>query len=139
MNELEIQSNIARSMSDDYGGFGVKLNNKFVAGIPDLLLSCVATGPFFLEIKMIEGPNGIINLTPLQAHKIAVMQHAGCLVGVAAIEGGKGKYIIYVTYSPKYRCTGLPVFHKEIGKPWPLMEIHHALLKMREEARWGSI
>ena len=120
MDELQIQSLIVKSARADFNGCAHKTNNRFIGGIPDLFIATPATGPFFLEVKIL----GRFSVTELQKRMILDMQRCGVLVGVVVVDGSKGVYDILTTSSPNIvpAQMGAPL-RKHIGRPWPIFDI----------------
>lgn len=71
--ELALQTNIIKSVRSD-GGYGRKMSNRFLIGIPDLLIALPPFAPILAEVKDL-GPvvanfNRQLAVTPKQAHEM---------------------------------------------------------------------
>ena len=128
--ELEIQSRLVKAIKDA-GGFGYKLNNKFLAGPPDLYLTHKDTGPVFIEVKKNFQGQKNVQTTPLQRVTMQNMKKAGTRCGVAVIIplpnlfGGYDIYITSNTESLRIDDSWL-MLHKKKGGDWPILEMMRA-------------
>ena len=110
MKELDIQRQIVKSCKKQ-GGYGLKMDNRFVAGIPDLLLSLPICGPALIEIK-VKGNYP----TPLQKKTLADMREAGIAAGLATIkQESPGRFVIVMSNGH--------VLLKPRGEEWPVKEM----------------
>lgn len=98
MNEVKIQRHIL-DLNEERGGYGWKLSNAFVSGVPDLLLFVPGFVPCVAEVKYI----GIkerdfdvqVGLTPLQNQRLLWVEEQGDFGLVLIAVKWKGKdYVI---------------------------------------------
>jgi hypothetical protein len=92
MKETECQQLVIDAVEDEgIGGRGLKFNNRFVIGIPDLLIKLPAVQPVILEAKLftfsqktLENGHLIqdIGATKLQKDQLRDWGYAGMLTGV---------------------------------------------------------
>jgi hypothetical protein len=122
--ELDMQEKLVEAVKKIEGGYGFKLSNKFLAGIPDLFLSTPSVGPVLLEVKMVDGPEELVLLTPLQRHVIIKLKAAGTAAGIVAIrpEEEFRRYTAYVTtdHDVVRINSNMSKFIKVVGEPWPI-------------------
>jgi len=102
-SELKYQKQLV-DVAKSNGGYGLKMNNRFVGGIPDLLLKVKEWHfTYFIEIKHEDFkrvPNTVkLKLTPLQRIEIKKMQDAGMFAGWAVFITQNGKDPIVVSGS----------------------------------------
>jgi hypothetical protein len=93
------------------GGYGIKMNNRFLAGVPDLLLKLPQWAcTYYVEVKHEDfkcvPTNLRIKLTELQRLEIKKMQAAGMQAGWAVFVTEKGKGPIVVS-SSDYECRSI--------------------------------
>lgn len=103
-DEIIYQRYIVKSVNQN-GGYAVKLSNKVMSGIPDLLLKCkVWTQPQIWEVKRVEcswlsvmgeaDPRPIrIGTTPLQDKTLRDMNSAGVHAAILVILPGPGRCV----------------------------------------------
>ena len=130
-SELDFQEDLVEAVKKVKDGYGFKMSNKFLAGIPDLFLTTPSVGPVMLEVKVIDGPEQLVLLTPLQRHSIIRLKAAGMAAGVCAIrrEDEYRKYTAYVTTDHEV-CrvnSEMTKFTKVIGSPWPIEAMMEAV------------
>jgi len=133
--ELDMQEKLVDAVKKVEGGYGFKLSNKFLAGIPDLFLSTPSVGPVLLEVKMVEGPEQLVLLTPLQRHVIIRLKAAGTAAGIIVIrpEEEFRRYTAYVTTDHDVVRVNkdMAKFVKVVGEPWP---IEYMMMVVRQHA-----
>lgn len=130
MNELEIQSHLIRQIKID-GGWGCKMNNKFLAGIPDLLLAHPLIGTGFAEVKIVKS-GGLVLLTPLQKETLKRMRGAKMHVGVIAVEQKEDTFYCHVTENLELTKVNLDwtLFFKHRGGLWPSYVVLEELVRL---------
>ena len=92
MNELGYQRLILKAVTE-VGGCGWKLSNKFLVGIPDLVMSMPWFGTSFWEVKMAQMPKKIPGMvkwkcTKLQLDTLQKLNAAGARGGFIVIAKG---------------------------------------------------
>lgn len=98
MNELAYQRLIIKSVIE-YGGAGWKQNNRFLVGVPDLLLQVLGWGTSICEVKKTTYPYDLscqvkFTLSQLQLNTLRSWSEAGGIGGVIVIATrGKDAYI----------------------------------------------
>ena len=118
MNELRTQAVLAAACKDQ-GGYGIKLQNKFLAGIPDLFLALPGVGMAFVEVKLRGG-----QLAKIQQVTIERMQGAGVPAGWCVVQhvGGGAASIWAGTSASGVNIAGTPLL-KVRGGEWPIADI----------------
>src|SRR5580692_714296 len=85
MNELDAQRLVVQA-AKSVGGYGFKLSNKFLIGIPDLLVQLPRQSTGLWEVKINDKPRVVeevsLKLTPLQDKVLADFSAAGGFCGV---------------------------------------------------------
>lgn len=85
MNELEAQRLVIKSVRVN-GGYAFKLSNRFLVGIPDLLIQMPGRGTSLWEVKIRDYPKKEsafhIQVTPPQLKRLRDFYHAGGRGGV---------------------------------------------------------
>ena len=100
--EIIYQRYIVQSVNQS-GGYAVKLSNKMLAGIPDLLIKCLEwTQPQIWEVKKADLPwvvkqwpprAFLIGVTELQQKTLRDMRKAGVQVAILMILPGPGRSV----------------------------------------------
>lgn len=101
-NELRLQSLVVRAVNS-HGGFAFKLSNRFLVGVPDLLIHLPNTGTGIWEVKSCEmgklREQFTLKVTPLQDKFLRVMSKAGGTCGVISfIEIGRDVFMAAYQY-----------------------------------------
>lgn len=118
MNELRTQAVIAAACKD-LGGYGIKLQNRHLAGIPDLFLAHPEAGLAFVEVKLKGG-----RPTVLQEETIKRMQAAGVPAGFMCVQHVTGGVAdIWTARAWDDVNTMGPPIRKLRGGVWPVIEI----------------
>lgn len=128
---------------DEMGGYGLKMSNAFLAGVPDMLLKLPAWGqPQIWEakketyqwIKVGGLPQPIlINTTPLQKKTLRDMRKSGIQVAVIVILPGPGRSVtLALTRDIDQRQIQREEFNRchyvrSLGEPWG-----QAILRLNE-------
>lgn len=84
MTELEAQRLVVKA-AKSVGGTGWKLSNRFLIGVPDLLICVPGQSTGIWEVKMNDKPKGeeiTLKLTPLQEKTLSDLDNAGGYCGV---------------------------------------------------------
>lgn len=133
LSELQIQAEIVKSCNKI--GYGQKMSNKNLAGVPDLFLAINHFGNAFVEIKLLTMNSDLVLLTKLQSETIKKMQRAGIWAGVAAIRDlDRGNFEVYTTTNCDEATHLGPHFSmsfKNRGKEWPILAL---IYSMRQDA-----
>lgn len=97
MNELGLQKLVIDAVRRDQG-FGFKLSNKFLIGIPDLFLHLPVFGTGLWEVKLNDKPKVAesvkLNVTPLQEKVLTDYEKAGGCAGVISFIRTPANYYI---------------------------------------------
>lgn len=98
MNEVKVQRHILE-LNKANGGFGWKLSNAFISGVPDLLLFVPGFCPVVAEVKYIGAKERDfdvqVGLTPLQNERLIRVERIGPFAIVLIAVKWKGKdYVI---------------------------------------------
>ena len=121
MNELKIQTELVLNCRR-LGGYGMKMQNKHIAGVPDLLLSLPHTGAVIVEVKVKGGA-----LTPLQKLTIQSMRNGGIKTGWAIVEYiGNGNAVVWAGNDVDNFGIKGNSMAKERGGNWPIEYIINA-------------
>lgn len=124
--ELHVQSGIIAT-ANQRGGYGLKMSNRFQAGVPDLLLSMPKFGSAIVETKLLKPGQRTADLTPLQRLTLTKMRLSGIKCGWAAIRiDGPGQATIYMSVNPEAKTVnevGVFEIRKAKGEPWPVERI----------------
>lgn len=93
MKELEFQTLVRKAVEYE-GGYGLKMSNRFLVGVPDLLLHLPGLPTMVMEAKFDRVTSTIkryaLVLTPRQALTLRQMAGAGMLAGaVSLLQAGK--------------------------------------------------
>lgn len=87
MDELGFQNLIIKAVRRE-GGFGHKMSNRFLVGVPDLLLKLKTVSSGLWEVKMVDRPKHkktvMLNVSPLQAKWLSQFHAVGGPCGVIA-------------------------------------------------------
>jgi hypothetical protein len=110
MNEFDVQNDICAAVVAD-GGVALKLNGKFLKGIPDLYINLTGFVPLLTEVKMLRGKkklsfSGLVGLSPWQ-YKIhsgidKANSRTSCTVALATIDNEDRLYLIPATTKIMY-------------------------------------
>ena len=134
--ELLLQRNLIKA-TETLGGYGLKLSNRFLIGIPDLLLHVPGYSTSLIECKFTTIPKLAktpvkVALTPLQRDTIRQMQKAGMKAGwclfVADREGPNPNFhyvlasTVLVDSVTQDNLVSDALVRKR-GTPWPVKEI----------------
>lgn len=125
VGELEYQSVLVDSVKKE-GGYGFKMNHKFLSGIPDLFLSHPKQGSVLIEVKVLEPGQRTVLVSPIQAETIRRLRLAGTRCGVAAIRAGTpGVATIYMTddHTKNILDDSFVILEKKYGELWPILEM----------------
>lgn len=143
MIELDIHTRMVDA-ARDAGGYALKMNNRFVKGVPDLMIKMPTLPVVFIEVKFMDKEplqGWTINdgLTELQRREIHKIQNAGGYAGLAYVVRGAAGVFKIVT-----RCDvskKLPIsfsstrplgdqfpdgdewYLRVAGKAWPIYQI----------------
>jgi hypothetical protein len=102
-NELQHQSNIIKAVIAS-GGWGFKLSNAFLSGIPDLLLLHKGRVAF-VEVKLVTTCAQVVKTSPVQVLVLNKVKAVGCMAAllvVVAGERGKPKYFAaFESFKPR--------------------------------------
>lgn len=113
-------------------GFGFKLDNKYMSGVPDLLLCHPNYGPVFIETKVIKPNTDIILITPLQSETLKKLRHADCNVGIVILVSTDKAANYSILVSRDIKSTKLNnsyvTLNKMYGEKWPVLEILRQLV-----------
>lgn len=123
--ELDLQSAIVDA-ANKAGIYGTKINQKYLAGFPDILLITKETGSVFIEVKKLEKNSTVVLLSPIQVRILTKMKIAGAKLGVMTLTYlSAGNYQIWVTKeTDRVRLdASYKRFDKVLQKDWPLQEI----------------
>lgn len=131
MKEVDLQSDVLHAVRK-HGGFGFKLANKFLKGVPDLFIHVDKTTSIW-EVKLLkcQGLPFAVHppLTPLQFKFLDDYRKAGGVCGVISFVHVKKTKITCVA-AMRYPYAGCAILHKE----------YVALEKgKRDEAIWLAI
>jgi hypothetical protein len=132
MNELDVQGLIVKDCKEQ-GGYAIKLSNRFVAGVPDLLLAMPMVGSAFAEVKLLKGESTVVLVTSLQVLTIKKMQKAGIHAGIMAVRSlGEGNYALYIAClmdEDIFRIRGYKQLTRRKGEPWPIGDVIRLLMR----------
>ena len=121
-----IENDFQRALIDttkELGGWGIKLSNRFLAGIPDLgecfFIECKRKG-FRRELAIDQKIR--IETTAIQRAVMRAMQHAGANVAVVLLIDINPQYIFISRYPEVDFCIwGRDDFlRRKRGEPWPI-------------------
>lgn len=91
MRELEFQSILVRA-ANSCNGYGLKLANRHVSGVPDVIIKLPTQPVVFIECKKAN-----LGLSQIQRVTIRKMQRAGMFVGwVVLVDQQPGRYTLHV-------------------------------------------
>ena len=138
--ETDVQAELVKATTDA-GGWGLKLNNRFLKGIPDLLLKWPTRPAALIEVKICP-PLGLnhgfyLDLTSHQVRSLRRFHDAGGTAGWLAIgkmkQPGMWRIACGITFLERQRIEPTHVFIRSPGKPWPVEQIieHLEHLKMK--------
>lgn len=126
MSELKFQSQIIDdAKAFNKNTFGLKMNNRFISGVPDLMLKVPGYDVILIEAKLIRPTSkGVIhvNTTDIQRAMMRLMYRAGFRVEVWVAVGIEDKhYLVRTTYN----VTSLNIGDCELigrirGSKWPI-------------------
>jgi hypothetical protein len=131
MNELEIQTKIVEAARKDRG-YAIKMQNRHLAGVPDLLVSFNGTGPALIEVKI---SGSVLKLTPLQRITLQKMRLSGVMCGWLACElPAPGEMVLHVgtDFDAVSVKQSVKTYYKSRGEAIPIKEI----VKMITHAAW---
>lgn len=128
MTELTHQ----RKIIDDFKkafpqAYAIKMSNRFLSGVPDLMLKAPGHDVILVEMKLTEyKKKGYVNVdtTILQRETMRMMERAGlrCEVWVVVVDV-TGLYMLRTPpEATKVECTLESLVKKERGQPWPIIE-----------------
>jgi hypothetical protein len=130
MSELIFQKQIIDDAKEyDKRTFGLKMNNRFISGIPDIILKVPKYEVLFIEAKMIRvNSKGIINIntTDIQRAMMRLMARAGFRVEVwVAVSTSYGKnYLIRAQHqSTTLHIDDCELMERPRGKTWPIKQM----------------
>ena len=127
MDELKFQARLIKE-TKDAGGWGVKMANRHIGGIPDVVLKSLAYKvPYFIECKRhgekiaVNGRTLPVKLTGLQRETLRRMRGAGLMVGwMLLYEVGREKYIFAGADIEVKNITFEQPFRVDGRKNWPV-------------------
>ena len=146
MNELKFQSELVKAALAE-GGYAHKLSNRFLAGIPDLLVKLPDYSACLIECKHIRRKHrsDYVTFTPkvtaLQNINMLDFQKAGGASGLAVlIEDVWPQLIFAEPYSAIYsrgaiKCPTTSLLTRNRGEPWPIKAIVRAVVSMHASIR----
>ena len=126
MSELIFQKQIIDDAKDfNKYTFGLKMNNRFISGIPDIMVKVPGYDVLFIEAKMIRvNTKGIINVntTTLQRNVMRLMSRAGFRVEVWIAVGINDKqYFVRTAYnSVSVIAKDCELIERPRGSKWPI-------------------
>ena len=149
MKEINFQSHLITA-AKSAGGYGLKMANAYMAGIPDLMIKLPAYSVTIIECKIIRvkeikmGRSYANQITPIQATILGDMEEAGIVVGLVVLIEEKSNFkdkIIRVlrNYNIDKIHLGYNPILKEFRQPWPIEKIIQQLqpIKTTEEKLTG--
>lgn len=99
MKEVDYQKKIIDAVNSQ-GGYGLKMSNRFLAGVPDLLIHLRPYPTAVVEVKMLTSPVNLDtpmqlghSITPLQRSTLLRMRKAGLMTGWVGILCGIRGYV----------------------------------------------
>jgi hypothetical protein len=88
MKELEFQTLVRKAVERE-GGFGLKMSNRFLVGVPDLLVHLPGAPTMVLEAKFSKVASTVrpyrLELSPRQSLTLRQMAGAGMVAGVVSL------------------------------------------------------
>jgi hypothetical protein len=126
MSELIFQKQIIDDAKEfDKRTFGLKMNHRFVSGIPDIILKVPNYEVLFIEAKMIRlTSKGVINVntTDIQRATMRLMARAGFRVEVwVAVSVVDKQYLVRTAYnSTTLHIDECELIERPRGKKWPI-------------------
>lgn len=134
MLELPFQTALIKAAKAE-GGYAIKMSNRFLVGIPDLLVKLPDYPTCLIECKRNanKGSEKDVQFTPgvtaLQSHNLSNFQKAGGVSGIAVLIDGSWPQLIFAdAYDRLYekatiKCVKSGLILRNKGKPWPIKEI----------------
>jgi hypothetical protein len=138
MNELQFQRELIKA-AEFNKGFGIKLSNKFLVGVPDLLIQVPGFRTTMIECKIKKFKSKLdlsksfrVDLTKIQANTLYSFRKSGGVSGVAFLIEIKdaGKHPLQYIYASDlaleqfYLVWGVSDFIlRPRGSEWPIKEI----------------
>jgi len=132
--ELSIQSSLVKE-AFALGGYALKMSNRFLVGVPDLLVHLPASPTVIVEIKLAVAPTRLttpisVDLTVQQRYTLQKMQKAGVKSGwclFVANKSGRNPDYHSVFVSTDLTRTHVLIselnFTRKRGDQWPIQRI----------------
>jgi hypothetical protein len=126
MSELYFQSQIIEdAKAFNKYTFGLKMNNRFVSGIPDLMIKVPKYDALFIEAKSVRlNSKRIINIhtTSLQRSTLRLMERAGFWVEVWVLVGtGDRLVLVRSTWdTTELAFDDCEIIERPRGQRWPI-------------------
>jgi hypothetical protein len=128
MNEVEHQRKVIQDFKAAFPkAYAIKMSNRFLAGIPDLMLKAPGHDILFVEMKVTDyKKKGFVNVdtTRIQQETMAKMGMAGirCEVWVV-VTNDDDLYMLRVPpEATRVECSLVSLAKKEKRGPWPIVE-----------------
>lgn len=145
MNELDVQRELVKSAIAQ-GGFGWKLNNRFLKGVADILVKFPMLPAVVIEVKMVPGlgkKDVIVELTDHQERFLKRYRDAGGVSGWLAVAPIKpaGSYHLFASSTIDIKNSVLAeadVLIRRPGKTWPIMAIAIMLAKQTGRVEYAK-
>lgn len=124
MNELKFQKKIIDEVKRfNRLSYAIKLNNRFLAGVPDLLIKVPGYDPLFVEVKvgkMSRDHVVKIGTTAIQRSTMKKMEQSGLKTAVwTLVENGASPFILQTMWYDVTATVGLHnSLHINLHKKW---------------------
>ena len=129
MNELHYQKQIIEDVKKSFkNAYAIQMNNRFLAGIPDLLIKVPECDVLFVEMKVMKwhgSPTIPVETTKLQRVVMRNMERAGLRVAVWVVLEGENTSVIARTSWCSTSITIDPqlLVRRQPGKRWPILQM----------------
>lgn len=125
LTELKFQQQLIDDIKKHHReSYAIKVNHRFLAGIPDLLIKHPHYSPMFIETKLGKvGRDGIIQVgtTGVQRNTMRMMARSGLIVAVwTLVQNENHDFIVQSKWDAVHAVPGDDNVVSRVGKTWPI-------------------